>query len=127
MISCIFVLVRSVFIMEEPAAPIVIVAVLKINSAGSRRHISEDNNIPFITHSFYTHELLAARLTLNLDWHHFVVLDCFVFFVAVILVSIPVPKSTENVPCLGEKGQICCSMSQLSSLKLAIVLSRYDM
>jgi hypothetical protein len=65
--------------MEEPDASIFIVAVLKINSAGSRRHISKDNSIHFITHTFYADELLAARLTLNLDWHHFVVLDCFVF------------------------------------------------
>jgi hypothetical protein len=65
--------------MEEPASSISIVAVLKINSAGSRRHVSKDNSIPFITHSFYADELLAARLSLELDWHHFVVLDCFVF------------------------------------------------
>jgi hypothetical protein len=64
--------------MEEPAASIFIVAILKINSAGSRRHVSKD--FPFITHSFYADELLAARLTIKLDWHHFVVLDCFVFF-----------------------------------------------
>jgi len=60
--------------MEEPTASIFIVAALKINSAGSRRRISKDNNIPFITHSFYADELLATRLTLKLDWHHFVVL-----------------------------------------------------
>lgn len=36
-------------------------------------------------------------------------------FVAAIHDSIPVPTSTEDVPCLGEKGQ------------LAVVLSRYDM
>jgi hypothetical protein len=53
--------------MEEPAASVFIVAVLKINSAGSRRHVSKDNSIPFITHSFYAEELLAARLSLKLD------------------------------------------------------------